>query len=87
MIIMKYYCSDAAFEQDRLELVKHYETQIMGLQDELRSLRDDFEAERAAFQQLQSTDEAQAMRQEMQVSGHALLSDSVNFEMICSLGR
>lgn len=59
--------SDAAFERDKVAMVQHYESQIMALQDEMEALRHDFETERAAFQQLQSGDLAQSIRQELQV--------------------
>lgn len=39
----------------------------MSLQEELGNLRHDFEAKRAAFQQLESGDLAQSIRQELQV--------------------
>ena len=50
-----------------MEIVQHYETQIISLQEELGTLRQDFESEREAFQQLQSGDLAQSIRQELQV--------------------
>ncbi|XP_076463674.1 uncharacterized protein LOC143295885 [Babylonia areolata] len=56
----------AAFEQDKLSLVQHYESQIQMLREELGALRQDFEAERAAFQQLQSGSLAQSIRHELQ---------------------
>ncbi|KAK7505603.1 hypothetical protein BaRGS_00003348, partial [Batillaria attramentaria] len=58
----------AAFEQEKLMLVNHYESQIVALQEELGALRQDFEAEHTAFQQLQSGDLAQTIRQEMQTA-------------------
>ena len=66
--------SDAAFERDKLAMMQHYESQIVALQDEMETLRHDFETERAAFQQLQSGDLAQSIRQELQVGTRVLLS-------------
>ncbi|KAL8607389.1 hypothetical protein ACOMHN_024414 [Nucella lapillus] len=56
----------AALQQDRLTLVQGYESQIQTLQQELQALRSDFEAERLAFQQLQSGELAQSIHHELQ---------------------
>ncbi|XP_076441857.1 uncharacterized protein LOC143280938 isoform X2 [Babylonia areolata] len=56
----------AAFERDKLMLIQQYESQILGLQEEVNSLQRHFEAERAAFQQMQSGELAQSIRQELQ---------------------